>query len=73
MTVLLDKNVDIETIKEETAKAESKDEQSDKDVLAQNEESDAGQNLFDLPESPESIESETTESETTQTKSNEEE
>lgn len=65
MTVLLGKNVDIETIKEETAKAESKDEQSDKNVLAQNEESDAGQNPSDLPES--------IESETTQTKSNEEE
>ncbi len=85
MTVLLDKNVDIETIKQEAVKAENEDDKPDKDVLAQNDESDAGLNPSDLPESienettenetteNETTENETTESGTTETKSNEEE
>lgn len=58
MTVLLEKDVDVEAIKEEIAKKEIKenlpdqqpDQQSDQQSDQQNDKSDSGQNLSDAPE-----------------------
>jgi small subunit ribosomal protein S6 len=52
MTVLLEENVDIETIKEEIARAEAEkvqSEKSDKSEAAQNDESDADKKPSDSP------------------------
>ncbi len=82
MSVLLEKDVDLEKVKDEIARAEAKDDQSDESEVGQetsdvpeseatesetNDESEVDQETSDVPES------EATESETIQPESNEEE
>ena len=64
MTVLLEKDVDIESVKEEIAMAENMEdqtEQSDESGAGQNDESDADTKPSDVPEN-ETVENETTSS-----------
>ena len=79
MTVLLDKDADVERIKEQMAEAEASKEQTAQDTTASDDESTAATNdklndseLEDKQDQPEISESQAVESETTQTGTNEE-
>ena len=80
MTVLLDKDADIERIKEQMAEAEASKEQTAQDTTASDDELTAATNdklndsePEDKQDQPEISESQAVESETTQTETNEEE
>ncbi len=80
MTVLLDKDVDVEKIKENMAEAEASKEQTAQDTTASDDESTVATNdklnnskPEDKPDQPEISESQAVESETTQTEITEEE
>ena len=80
MTVLLDKDADVEKIKEQMAEAEASKEQAAQDTTASDDESTVATNdklndsePEDKQDQPEISESQAVESETTQTESNEEE
>ncbi|MBU4462643.1 MAG: 30S ribosomal protein S6 [Desulfobacteraceae bacterium] len=80
MTVLLDKDADVERIKEQMAEAEASKEQTAQDTTASDDESTAAtkdklddSEPEDKQDEPEISESQAVESETTQTETNEEE
>jgi len=77
MTVLLDKDADVERIREQMAEAETSKEQTAQDTTASDDESTAATLNDSEPEDkqdqPEISESQAVESETTQTETNEEE
>ena len=80
MTVLLDKDADVEKIKEQMAEAEASKEQTAQDTTASDDESTAAtkdklndSEPEDKQDQPEISESQAVESETTQTEANEEE
>lgn len=80
MTILLDKDADVEKIKEQMAEAEASKEQTAQDTTASDDESTVATNdklndsePEDKQDQPEISESQAVESETTQTESNEEE